>query len=139
MVVFVHTTQINKKKRSDRMSNISVYSKDKNELNEKIISLINSKELGREYRRTLKEWHNWFIDIYEELEMPVLEDPEFYRAFYSSPDYYSIQIWRKSTINDKMRQYSYTLYSNKMNIELFEKQTRIVNSKADFKNSRSTC
>lgn len=120
------------------MSFINIYSQTKKDLNEKIIKLINSKKKEKKYKNALEEWHNWFMLIYEDIEFPKLEKNEFFRAFYQSPSYFSIQVWKKSSIDEKFRIYSYTLYSNEFKIDYYEQDTKIISSKSDVKRITSS-
>jgi hypothetical protein len=119
------------------MESVKLYSKNKKELNEKVVALIDDKQLDLKYRVTLKAWHKWFTMIYENLELPTLETNEFFRAYYSHPHYYAIQIWRTHPVNKQIRQYVYTLYSNQLDVSFYESKTKIINDKEDIKKAVS--
>jgi len=85
----------------------SLFSKNKEDLNSKINYLIKEESIDIEYKNALERWLVWFKKNYDLITLPdITEKSKFYRAFYSDPDLFGIQIWETSEADDTLKIWS---------------------------------
>lgn len=76
------------------LTQFNPYSKTKQELASKVIYIIDHSNGSEKHYIPLKSWLKWFESRNEQIELiPIETDKHFYRAFYSDPGIYGIQIW----------------------------------------------
>lgn len=70
-----------------------IYSKNAEELVNKVDQLIQNQSENSKYLIPLKSWKSWYYKNRDKIILEQLENNLFYRAYYCDPNIYGIQIW----------------------------------------------
>ena len=75
-----------------------LYSKNKEELIEKIVFIMSSEICDKKYKDGLILWREWFE--HSNVNLPQLECNLFYRAYVSNSKVFAVQIWENIPENE---------------------------------------